>query len=287
MPTSFDPLGDNEHKRRGSANYQATRLLALHMGVGTVQIMKERGIDGRASIAQKMDNEIWRDWKASSTSSNGQLMQLAIAEELDGRVNEQQLEDGVEYIRRNPADRWGSYEMVKAYVRGKWVTQWLLDKANVSTVDVYRGINLAHSEERFEQVEGPSGSFTRLPDAPIRRNGAASWTTTQSIANNWRRGSDGVVLRATVPRTAVVSVAVYGQNVHNERESVIAGWRGAVGMPGRVQRLISLTWPSDIRTRRRHDPAHRPFEDGHGRGQATDDARSARMTMPRGSLRSG
>jgi hypothetical protein len=71
--------------------------------------------------------------------------------------------------------------------------------------------------------------FTKLPDLHIKRNGAASTTHDIFVANNWRTGRQGkVVLRAVVPRTAVISVPAYGVNIARERESVLMGtaWKG-------------------------------------------------------------
>jgi hypothetical protein len=112
---------------------------------------------------------------------------------------------------------------VKAYVRAKWeVTQWLLDKAEVSTVDLYRSIALGTEGERVEKVLGNTfkGYSERLPDTVVRRNGAASWSIDRNVVNNW---PGEVKLRAQVPRTAVISVPAYGQNAYSEREVVVAG----------------------------------------------------------------
>ncbi len=67
----------------------------------------------------------------------------------------------------------------------------------------------------------------KLTHITIKRNGAGSTTSDVDIANRWD-GEDRVVLRAHVPRTTVVSVPAYGQNLHSEHESVIAGtaWAG-------------------------------------------------------------
>jgi hypothetical protein len=65
--------------------------------------------------------------------------------------------------------------------------------------------------------------YTALPDIHIARNGAASMTTDPNVANDWDGSTGRVVLRASVPRTAVVSLPVYGQNIHSEHEVVVAG----------------------------------------------------------------
>lgn len=129
------------------------------------------------------------------------------------------------------------YAWVKAYVRGLWeTTQWLLDKADKDKVQVYRGVMLPAemlAKTKQERPDGPRG-YTRLPELSILRNGAASTTVDKSVANGWTgvgvvdETDERVVLRAEVPRTAVVSVPAYGQNEQSEREVVIAGtsWVG-------------------------------------------------------------
>jgi len=65
--------------------------------------------------------------------------------------------------------------------------------------------------------------FERLDNIDLQRNGAASTTTDAKIANGWGSNASRVVLRMEVPRTAVVSVPAYGQNVFKEHEVVVAG----------------------------------------------------------------
>jgi hypothetical protein len=196
--------------------HKATQALARVMSISrTIQVMKDRGLQANVD---RMDRELWQGWKASSTGVIGQLLQLAIAEELGGRLNENQLKAG-----RHPPQRQGRVGQLRrseSYVRAKWeVTQWHLDKAEVSTVDLYRGV---------EHVYGPTvSSCYRLPDTTIRRNGAASWSIDRKVANDWVK-----VLRAQVPRTAMISVPAYGINVHSEREVVVAG--GGMEGLGRV-----------------------------------------------------
>jgi hypothetical protein len=72
---------------------------------------------------------------------------------------------------------------------------------------------------RTEDIKG----YTKLPNLTIHRNGAASMTTDPGVANGWGQNLTRVVMRARVPRTAVVSVPAYGQNIHSEHEVVVAG----------------------------------------------------------------
>ena len=83
-------------------------------------------------------------------------------------------------------------------------------------------------EQHTEEVPSPYGKdvdypYTRLPDIHVVRNGAASTSINPGISNGWDGGSGRVVLRASVPRTAVVSVPAYGINIQSEQEVVVAG----------------------------------------------------------------
>jgi len=143
----------------------------------------------------------------------------------------------------------GGFEGIKAYVRAKWeTTQYLLDKAGIKTLDLYRGyeedrdkydkmfsgkrrvIPYEEWERRHyaahQSVRDPGYHADRdyMPTLDVERNGATSMTTDISVANGWRTGRKSkVTLRAQVPRTTVVSVPAYGINVHTEHEVVTAG----------------------------------------------------------------
>ena len=137
----------------------------------------------------------------------------------------------------------GGWEGVKAYVRAKWETsQYLLDKAKISEVDVYRAVLLKDKgEEEKVPIVTPLGNIdryvTKLPDVELERNGAQSATVDPRVANDWggvgaqaagfNREEDRVVLRVRAPRTAVLGLPAYGKNIHGEREVVLAGtaWR--------------------------------------------------------------
>jgi hypothetical protein len=193
-----------------------------------------------------IDRRLWEDWKSSSTSENGKLLQLATAEELGGRLNKD-TGTGIDVdATKKEADasypKIGGYAGVLAYVRAKWeTTQYLLDKADQNELELYRGIDLArYDKARYEQalkekafdekqmidVAYPSGStnkYTKLPTVKVDRNGAASTTTDINVANRWKQGSGSVVLRALVPRTAAISIPAYGVNIQSEHEVVVAG----------------------------------------------------------------
>jgi hypothetical protein len=248
----------------------------------------------RQEIA-KIDNRLWSGWKSSSTNDRGQLLQVATAEELGGRLYEHKDLDRDQVIAdadKNYKDI-GGFKGVEAYVRAKWETsQYLLDEAGVHTLQLYRAINIrepptyaitaqpiaddngnvtasvwavissqgdsrqfdskekaeAYKAEqealnqppRVEPVKAAIGTneaiYEKLPDLSVKRNGAASTSTHASVSNAWDGSSGRVVLRAEVPRTAVVSVPAYGINVHSEHEVVVAGtaWKAWDAWKGRA-----------------------------------------------------
>jgi hypothetical protein len=61
------------------------------------------------------------------------------------------------------------------------------------------------------------------------QNGAASFTVQPHLANSWAGAgavppdSDRVVIRARVPKEAVLSLPVFGKNLHSEQEVVVSG----------------------------------------------------------------
>lgn len=122
----------------------------------------------------------------------------------------------------------GGYEGMKALMRAKWETsQWLLEKAGIHTLKLFRGMAIPGLEnEHTEEVKGSDGrEYTAYPHANIIRAGAQSTSLNSTVSNNWAGGSGDrhVTVRYEVPRTAVLSLPAYGKNVHSEREVVITG----------------------------------------------------------------
>jgi hypothetical protein len=184
---------------------------------------------------------LWTAWKDSSTSEDGKLLQAATAAELGGRFNPQT----AAYIDLNAVKKYadtnyssiGGWAGVRAYVRAKWeTTQYLLDKAGIKTLNLYRGISFKDHDKyqklwpvflrHYDAGHDVSG-YHHMPTLDVVRNGAASTTTDPGVANGWG-GGDRVVLRAQVPRTAAISVPAYGINIKSEHEVVVAGtaWHG-------------------------------------------------------------
>ena len=97
----------------------------------------------------------------------------------------------------------GGFAGLKAYVRGKWeATQYILDKADMQRMNLFRTINIPGSWAR-EPVEALNG-YDRFTKLEVKRNGAASTSVSRSVCNEWDGSMDRVVLRAIVPRTAAV-----------------------------------------------------------------------------------
>jgi hypothetical protein len=335
-PNKYDPLQQNA----SAADYARTRNIARHLSIErAANIMVQRGLykdtgqltalENARADAKRMDRNLWEGWKGSSHGTEGQILQKAVADELGGRLNPKmvdqtqlQRENHADYLAPNAA-KGKAYDAVKAYVRGKWeTTQYMLAKAGINTVNLYRAVNIPDTEppgvfqngtgpgwsvstiktfeketdafafinsqkqinpngsfsitnphadtnrvkaiyrfddekqarefadkyqkntndplQHSEEVKTPDttkpgttegrvgGVFTRLPDIHVVRNGAASMTTDRRVANGWSSNNGRVVLRASVPRTAVISVPAYGQNIQGEHEVVVAGtaWKG-------------------------------------------------------------
>lgn len=253
LPNTYDPLNETSGE-----DYVRTQRLARYMSITrAVELIKQRGIpvgyepDVLAKqpkllndAMKAIDRRLWEDWKSSSTSQNGMLLQVATAEELGGRLNPKTSTGiDVDEVKRTADDNYrmtGGYNGVLAYVRAKWeTTQYLLDKAEQNELQLFRGIDLKRydparysqavkekGEKQLVPYEGHGGSkvtYEKLPTAKIDRNGAASATTDIGVANRWRRGEGAVVLRAYVPRTAAISIPAYGVNIQSEHEVVVAG----------------------------------------------------------------
>jgi hypothetical protein len=239
LPKTFDPLN-----KTSGEDYKRTQALARQLSTERAadliakNVFKREVTPALLNAVKSMDGRLWSDWKGSSTSNGGKLLQVAIADELGGRLNAKTSTDiGRDEAIKNADKQFatvGGYEGVKEYVRAKWeTTQYLLDKAGIKTLDVYRGIRvdpetfsaaMTHMKDWLRTI----GSYQHLPTLDVVRNGAASTSVSPNIANGWGADKNRVVLRAQVPRTAAVSVPAYGINVHSEQEVVVAGtaWKG-------------------------------------------------------------
>jgi hypothetical protein len=247
MPDKFDPLGERE----STQDYQLTKLLATRMSVErSADVLMKRGIFETRNEALRashtFENRFWTAWKGDSASTDGLILQAATAAELGGRFRPAKPDPdtviGMTRLKNDADERFGSaggWEGVRAYVRAKWeTTQYLLDKGQKPTVEVYRGILLKErGKEEPVPVKSPDYPlpfhYTKLPEIVLHRNGAQSTTTDPYVANKWRgigalaKGfdpdKDRVVFRMQTPRTAVLSLPAYGQNMMSEHEVILAG----------------------------------------------------------------
>lgn len=192
------------------------------------EIIKERRID---QPDPKFIEDLWLNWKHSSTSELGLVLQHAAARELG--ANSRLHQSWVDKMDTETIDQ------VRAYVRAQWETsQFLMHKAGVDEIPVYRAVFLPGNQigsKKQEVSEEPAFSMLSsrqqqpLPDLRLQQNGVSSWTAQREVANEWGgigsvpEGHERVVLRARIPSTAVFSLPVHGKNVESEQEVVVAG----------------------------------------------------------------
>jgi hypothetical protein len=257
LPKTYDPLNTTSGE-----DYKRTQALARQLSVERAadliakNVFKREVTPALVNAVKSMDGKLWSDWKGSSTSNGGKLLQVAIADELGGRLKAKTSTDIDRAKVIANADKQmanvGGYEGVKEYVRAKWETsQYLLDKAGVKSLDLYRGIDkrglepgqyesaMAHMKDMRARMVG---IHQQLPTLQVQRNGALSTSVAHGVANGWGAFGGRVVLRASVPRTAVVSVPAYGINIHSEQEVVVAGtaWKGWDAWAGEAPKFTEV-----------------------------------------------
>jgi len=228
-PDQWKTLHDGE-------DYKMTGRIGRRLAVErAIQVAEERGLKSIANkeMMENIQDNVWSDWKASSTSNMGQALQVAAHEELGANLNKKFGEGIIDNTqRRLGAD---NYNALKCYTRGLWDTsQFLLSKEGRSNLNVYRGVivpNDVLAKEPTEHIDaaGADLDLTRYTNMSIGQNGASSWTTKRSVANEWQgvgtspKNGSRVVLRARVPATAVLGLPTYGRNFHEEQEVVVLG----------------------------------------------------------------
>lgn len=257
-PSHWEPFD------KGHEGYSDTRIFAHAMSAERIkQVLEDRGLGKYAGGIEKLDHDIWDAWKGSSTSINGTALQLAAAQELGGRFRNPTgqsdtttIENYISQFHDNAALKQERWDVLKAYVRGKWeTTQYILDKAGKDTVQVFRSISIPNVEDLpteevagSRRLTGDIAKYQEIPALEIKRNGVASATVDRDIANDWGSQYQRVVLRAELPRTAVLSIPVYGQNIYEEQEVVIAGtaWKKWDAWKGKAPRfdevLMKYLW---------------------------------------------
>lgn len=179
----------------------------------------------------------WNAWKSDSYDPGALGLHAAAVTALGANTRGVEIEKALKYGRANPYES-PNLEKTEVYVRALWdTTQFLMMKAGQTDLTIYRAVTLANDKlAAATKVPVTLGSqpyrdeFVRLPDVPLQQNAAQSSTLKESVANSWGgisgsspRDGSRVVVRARVPSTAVLSLPVYGQNVHDEAEAVILG----------------------------------------------------------------
>src|SRR5262245_8413201 len=117
MPTKYDPLqsgGDTD-------DYKRTHTLARYMSIERArEVLKERGLPVPSrKVMSLSDQVLWDQWKSSSTTDDGKLLQVATAKELGGRLNEYTAEGIQTFKVMTYADKEykdiGGFKGIKAY----------------------------------------------------------------------------------------------------------------------------------------------------------------------------
>lgn len=224
-------VGDHGSEDYGRTHAIANRMTELRMA----EILKERGLKANP---ERHIEETWSRWKVSSHSVDSNALQLASARELGGvhRLNAEEL--------KAISDRFTDNDLavMQAHVRAQWeTTQYVMHRAGENEVNVYRAIYIPTGDAKREYYDRSgnkredAADFVKLPDTSLLRAGAQSTTAVVDVANNWGgtgkvpTGSSRVVLRIRAPRTSVLSLPVFGDNVQEEYETVLLGtkdkWR--------------------------------------------------------------
>jgi len=256
IPKAFELFSGEDEKNPG--DYKMTGRLGRALTIARAeQIAKERGIEdfGGVSSMESLGNTLWEGWKGSSTNSHGKLLQVASADELGGNL-QPWLAEEADAIRKNRG-----YPAAKAYVRGLWETsQYLMHKAGMKELDIYRGIMVDGDKlaaEKTERVVVHGNDMERIAEKHFDQNGAASFTMKRDVANGWNGighnmppNPKRVVLRARVPLTAVLALPAYGKNYHEEKEVVVVGtpwkkwdaWKHKAPTIGETESDVALKW---------------------------------------------
>lgn len=203
-PGTYDPLNNTNDE-----DYKRTQAMSHYLFDNRVQqVMAERKIGVGSTSAtpaiddiRRADRTMWTDWKGSSTSQNGQLMQVASADELGGRLRGVQRPDDAtlkgeyeKYSEQWKKDYPGSEGLTFDQYKQNWATQYAPRDSGV----------IKTAGERV--IDPNTGSvYTRLPDISVVRNGLASTTTDANVANDW--GGVGNNAPAGIDREAVIAQA--------------------------------------------------------------------------------
>ena len=230
---SKDSGMSGEEKSRAQVDYENTRAFANGLREEVQKdIVKDRGLDQEKMEA--IEQEMWGKWKNSSSNSMSTFAKVAAHEEFGTlhRFSEEELYgliDGAYSPSNVATDPKELLDYLKAHTRATWKTsQYLMKEAGVKDVGLYRGMVL---KEGMIDTDGLRVG-DEIKDVDIVRSALQSTTTDPNVANGWD-GSQGnvmgeignkrVVMRFKSEPNDVLSLPVYGDNVHGENEVVLLG----------------------------------------------------------------
>ena len=176
--------------------------------------------------------ELWSEWKTSSTTPVGKAMQLAVTDEF-GALGKPEYELDRKKIIQEVGE--GQYELIKIHLRATWeATQYLLKEAGYEKVVMWRGLQISEADldlnEKQSKPQNVNLPFV-LRNLKLLRNGLSSATTDPVIANDWGGVGDlpidarRVVIRIDAGPEDILSLPVFGDNIHAEQEVVPMGSR--------------------------------------------------------------
>ena len=205
--TSGDPYPDNYPNTQAIAKaiqYERTRHYFDEFGLDTDKI-------------PEFTHTLWKGWLSSSSSRGGRLIKFASSAAFGA-------------LSRDKFDHRFTTEerlMAVAHLRATWeASQYVLEKAGVEDMTLWRGLVLPRAD--LPEAE----RYDPLPSIQLKRAAAQSFTAEPDIANSWSGVDVGpiaeptrVVLRASVPRTAMLSIPAFGDNTIGEAEVIVLGIR--------------------------------------------------------------
>jgi hypothetical protein len=207
------------------------------------EIFKERleaGLLSERTASRSADNEsllkgiaadVWSGWKSSSTTATGKAMQLAAVEEF-GVLGKPEYEIDREAIIAGVGEEM--YDLIKVHLRATWeATQYLLKATGKDNVVMWRGLQLPASDLGLsdEMKAAPRLKKFKLDNLKLLRNGLSSATTDPKVANSWGgvgelpKDARRVVIRIDAGAEDILSLPVFGDNVHSEQEVLPMGSR--------------------------------------------------------------
>lgn len=199
-------------------------------------------------LAKSNDN-LWGTWKSASQSPDALIIQNA-AMHTFGVNPPYKWADRVEDFDKEYGPLYGhsAPDVIKeksALLKAQWeTTQWLLKDKPVPDY-LYRAVYVDKSNFESTISEAEAGldmtdhyaqalaerrlEGTKLDNLQLMRNPMNSFTSDLSVANTWDgvgeipKGAVRVVIRAKIPKEAILSTPEFGDNAYNESEYVVLG----------------------------------------------------------------